>query len=405
MALQIYMWIYLFSYIFSLYSVILENKYSKLDILLAALSISLSYFLMYQLYLRYKKRDFHAVRFSFKINDSKFTVFMFFYLILYTVYALCSGDVRAGSEKVTSSSIFASLWPPNGIFLFYYCIEREKHKCSVYLISVLFVVYNFMNAYTGIIFMLPIIELYFRKRKKMQKFLAPLAAGGAVVLGGGLYSILYPLKFYLRNGSSPNPLSLIDGINNLCLRFSHLKTTVYSKNNFQIIINKYKLQAIDLIEAKGFFRPLIPSLLYENKLFSNFGSIVHNLQTGYSLSNGSDSPDILTYANLIIKSDLWGFILWVLLIIICLYVIRYICCCFQYKNGQFDILYFWIIVNGMSICGNLESLFSGTYLKIIFFIPLLWVTGVIRIVYRGNYKLTQYERNVYESTSDNASIS
>jgi hypothetical protein len=298
------------------------------------------------------------------------------------IYAFLTGDGRANSVSITSSSIFASLWQVDGIFLYYYSIAHKEDSKSVYIISLLLLIYKLICGFTGYVFTLVIFELQFRRKRKINGFKMPIYILASYIVGGELYSLLFPLKFAIRYGTEfdwSKRLSFTEGLNKLCERFSHLNTTLYTRSNLIRLIKRYTIQKIDMIETRAFFRPLIPSFLYKNKVFSNIGNTVHNDMTGYTRINGTDSPDILTYIQFLVKSDFMDFIGWFFLLVISLLIIRYICCCFQTYKGQFDMLYFWIIVNGLSICGTLETLFSNTYLKIIFFIPLLWVLGVIKI--------------------------
>ncbi len=383
MAKQVYLWTIVITYIYIIITTIIDARYSALHIATAVLSITVSYLFCYFLYSRYRRNTYKKRTVFFHVNYKRFNWFITVFLIVMIIYALLTGDRKAASQNVNSSSIFASLFPVDGIFLYYFCICRKKYKTEVRFNSALLIIYKMILGFVGDIWIIFIFELYFMfgsQKVKLYKLIPILVA--AFVLGGALYSVLSPLKFAIRYGNSfkmSDRLGLYEGIKSLCERFSHMSTTLYSIKNFDSIAYSYNVQNIFLMEFKSFFRPLIPSFIFKNKYFLALGNIIHNAVSGYTGTNGSDSPAIFTFCRMLMQIDFPSFLGWIFLIIISFAAIKYICNCFQTYDDQFEIFYFWLFVNSFSICGNLSSLFSDTYLKVIFFIPLLLLIGVIKI--------------------------
>lgn len=382
MAIQLYFWLYLFAYVFCFFDMLSSGDYATEKIYLAGFSIAMSYAICVLLYKHYKNKNYNNTRIKFEYNEKRLNLFVSVLLIIMIFYAIRTGDGRAASASVNSQSMFASLFPVEGIFLYYYCMCRESNRRAVWFNTALYIIYNLICAFAGVFFVIAILELHFYKPQKIGGYKMPLYTFGAYVIGGFMYSILYPVKFALRMGtpvSMSDKLPLMDGIVKLCERFSHLNTTVYADSNADMLVNRYLSQDIALMETKAYFRPIIPGSIFKNKVYSNLGNVVHNSMSGYKLTNGTDSPSLLTYMKLLLKSDALDFAGWLLLIVLSLLLIRYICRCFQKYDGQFDFLYFWIIINSLSICGNLESVFTNRYIKIVFFLPLLWVLGIIKV--------------------------
>ena len=385
MSQKIYLFICLFSNIYIFFDELIKQDFSIYHIIWGSISLLLSYILCYFIFQKFKNLKLGNPKYFFKINYSRFNYFMFIYGIIMIIYSLIYDDFKAGGMVVTSSSIFASLFPYNGIFYYYYCICRKDYKKSVYINTGLFFFYNLINGYVGIIMILFFYELHFLfQNKTISSFKCFIYSFGSTILGIFAYSFFSPIKWSIRHGADFKVLSLSDSADKLLSRISHLHTTIFSIENIDFIKESYLQQEIALMEFKTYFRPIIPSFIFKNKLFHSVGNIIHNKLYNYTRTNGTDSPSILTYLNVLGKCDFISFLGWLILTVFSLLMIKYICNKLQSYEGQFDMLFFWLIVATLSICGNLETLFSNSYIKIVFFIPVLFFMKIIKLKKREN---------------------
>ena len=388
MAEKIYIIFLIVSYFFSGIKLIQDNKYYIEEVLYIGVIVALGFFYTLFLYRRIRKDTYARNRFVFNVNYRRFNNFMIIYLVIMILYGIRTGDGAAEAGGLFSSSIFASLWVPDSIFPLYYCVCREKYKIRARIVAVLYVLYKIFLGWSGVVLFIAVLELYYvYKDRKIDSTKTILITIVAYIFGGGLYGVLHPLKYSIRFGTSFNisdRLSIMEGISNLANRIAHLESTLYVHENIDKVINLYQSQGIIFPEFMAIFRPLIPSFIMKNKIFSSIGSCIYNAQSGYSGINITNNVGILYYYKLLLKCDAISFVLCIFTFLIFLCLLKKVYNCFQIQKGQFDILYFWILVQGYSICGTIENCLSNSYIKIVFFIPLFWVLGIIKVYKNSN---------------------
>ena len=382
MAEKIYLCIVATAYMLSASIIVINNEYSLEKVVSTLLMILMGYIVGYFVYKKMCKNTYEKNRLVLAIDKHKFNIFMFIYMIIMIIYALKTGDGKAESQNLFSSSIFASLWVPDGIFSFYYFKCREDYKKQTLVNTILYLAYKMLLGWTGVILIVFLYELSYRLRNKKYNLLKVAAISAASLIGGGvLYKYLYPLKYMIRyagtgfNGVVKN-LTMLEGIKNLASRLNKLRTTLFVNKNIDAIVDRYVSQRIDLLEVKSAFRPIIPSELFKNKVFSNIGSCIYNTESGYSGMNITDNCSILYYYRLLFKCDYLSFFISILLTVFIFWLFKYMTNMIQDKPGQFDFLFFIFIFTGWCVCGSLENLIMQTYIKFIFFIPLIMLTGV-----------------------------
>lgn len=383
MAQTIYAWILFISYIFATISEIKTKEFPVSSIIVSDIYIALG-FLVGLLIYKNIKTDTRATRnFEIHINYNAFHKFMSLFLIIATFYCIYTGDNFALRGNTNSSSPIASLLQVDGIFVFYYCSCHEDNRSFTLFNGILYVLYKIILGYAGAILSVFFLELYYRtKDRNFNQVKVGVLAALALIGGGMLYSVVYPLKFAIRYNKEFNlsdRITLYEGISNLCLRFSHLHTDLYVRNHFQDFIYAYKRQNIFMMEFKSIFRSLIPSAIFKNKYFYAIGTLMHNLPSGMNIYNGSDCSGILEYLHLLITVDPLSFIGWIIVFVICTAFIKSVCTWLQTYDGQFDYFYFDLFFVEFSTLGNLGALFTDTYIKVIFFIPLLFVLGIFKV--------------------------
>lgn len=381
MTEKIYIRVILISYIVVAVGVLISGEYSAGTVLVTLLVTLLGYLLAYKIYKIMCRDTYEKNRLRLVINQSRFNYFMFIYLIIMIIYSIMTGDGRAEGANLHSSSIFASLWVPDAVFGFYFFTCREEHKKFTWVNAGLYLLYKIFLGWTGAILSLFLYELSFRlKNKKINLLKVSFGAVATFVAGGIAYSFASPLKYSIRYGmpySSANRLPIIEGITKLASRLNRLETTLFVNDNITEIINRYQIQNISLLEFKSAFRPLIPSFIFKNKIFSNIGSCIYNVKSGgYYGINITDNCSILYYFRLLFQCDFASFILCILLTAICFWFFKYLSNMIQIKPGQFNFMFFLFFIDLWSCCGSLESAIMNSYIKFIFFVLLLWVLRV-----------------------------
>lgn len=403
LAEKLYMIILIISYLLSGIGLIKDGKYGAFSVITTGLVIGLGYVYTYNLY-RFMRRDtYEKSKIHFTINYNKLNWFMLIYMLIMITYGIRTGDGAAETGNLTSSSIFASLWGPDSIFMLYYCLCRDDFKCFARINAIVYVLYKILLGWSGIVLLVAILELYFIfKQRNINIIKTVIITIAAYIAGGTVYAFLYPLKYSIRYGipyNIANKLTIMEGITNLSNRLAHyLESTLFMSSNTDKVVSLYAHSG-KLAEFRSLFRPIIPSAIMHNKIFSNIGSCIYNAQSGYTGINITDNVGILYYYKLLIKCDPVSFLLCTVMFIFLIFLLKKIYNWFQTKPGQFNIIYFWIFFNSYSICGTLENWITNSYIKIVFFIPLFFALGIIKINITHKNYLYKREKN-YEGIAN-----
>ncbi len=380
---KVYLLMLLISNIISGIYLLVMGKYDIWSILGCSCILVIGYIYSLKLFDFINRDTYQRKRVHFEVNKRRFNIFILVYLIIMIIYSFRTGDGAAEIGNLHSSSIFASLWVPDSIFLFYFCFNREEHKIFVRINSVVFILHKILLGWSGQILIIALFELYYLYRDRKANFLKVGVIIIAAFLGGGvLYSYLYPLKYSIRYGlpfSLSNHLAIGDAINKLAVRLARLDVSLFVDNNYDTIIKLYRNQGVELAEFVSIFRPIVPSALMKNKIFSSLGSCIYNAQSGYRGMNITNNCGIMYYYRLLAQADILSFFLCIFMFIIMFWLLKKVYNAFQTEPGQFRFLFFWIFMAYAS-CGTLENLIANSYIKILFFIPLLFVFKIIRIM-------------------------
>lgn len=390
MTEKIYIRVILISYILASVRVILSGEYSTVNVLITVVVTFLGYLLAYSIYKVMCRDTYYNNRIQLVINEKRFNYFMFIYLVIMIAYSLKTGDGKAEGANLHSSSIFASLWVPDAIFGFYFFSCREDYEKFTLINTGVYLLYKVLLGWTGAILGLFLYELSFRLRNKKICLVKVSLLATFILIGGGIiYSYVSPLKYSIRYGipySIADKIPMLEGITKLASRLNRLETTLFVNENIPEIVRRYREQSIDLLEFKSAFRPIIPAFIFKNKIFSNIGSCIYNVKSGgYNGINITDNCSILYYFRLLLQCDFSSFFLCILLSVFCFWLFKYLANMIQSKPGQFNFMFFFFFIDLWSCCGSLENAIMSSYVKFIFFIPLLMIFGVGRLYIRKRY--------------------
>lgn len=401
LAEKVYSIILVVSYMFSGAYLIMQKKYNIEEILFIGIIVFMGYLYTWKMYLFVRKDTYKRNKIRFVVNYKKLNWFMIVYMFIMIIYSIKTGDGAAESAKLNSSSIFASLWVPDAIFAFYYCMCRERYRRPARFVAILYTLYKILLGWSGVILLVAILELYYIFKNRKIDILRTFFITVIAFIGGGtLYAFMHPLKYAIRYGTVYNfkdHLSILEGIANLANRIAHLEATLYVNSNLKKVIDIYKGQGVGLAEFKAIFRPLVPSRLMRSKIFSSIGSCIYNAQSGYSGINITNNTGILYYYRLLFECDLLSFWFCAFMFVLFVWMLKKMYNAFQTTPGQFNIIYFWLFVQGYSICGTIENWIANSYIKIIFFIPLFLMLGIIKICKRSRCLCEDRRTTVYES--------
>ncbi len=386
MAKKIFIIMMVFSHLFTIIAEISTGMHNIETIILVSILLILSYILSYGLYKFISRNTYKKSRISFVISYKRLNYFMSIYLMIMIIYGLATGDGAAENGGLGSSSIFASLWVPDAIFYFYYCLCREEYKKNVWFNAIIYVIYKIILGWTGVIFFIAFYEMYYLlKDKKIKVFKIGLTTLALYVVGGVFYSYMYPLKYAIRYGtefSFSDRLPVVEGISKLVSRLNNFSVSLFVQENVEKVVAVYQRQGIQYAEFLSAFRPIVPSALFTNKNFSSIGSCIYNAQTGYNGMDITNNCSIVQYYWLLFKCDPMTLFLCVILFIVSIYLLKVMCNWLQRKDNEFDMLFFWVVFRSFAICGTIENSLSNSYLKFIFFVPLLFFLGIIKIRFR-----------------------
>lgn len=139
----------------------------------------------------------------------------------------------------------------------------------------LFVLLELLKGWSGFLLTIFMFEIYFYiKRNSSSRllkipFLFSITLPFILLLSGGfLYKHIYILKNDIRGISvvSDN-LEYIDAVEMLSDRLTNFSTAAGVYSRYDSVVDIAKLQN-EYAEIKGFFRPLVPNFIMENKSFS-----------------------------------------------------------------------------------------------------------------------------------------
>lgn len=395
------------------------KKYgARQEIIVQYILIVLTYCIAYAFYKKTKKSDKNKQKYMIEINISRLNAFMFFLTAGTFIFVLRTRIGTAESYIRVFGSQFFSVLNVNSIFYIYYILGRRK-KSRIYWINIiLYVAMRLFQGWTGVIFDVFLYELYFRCRNykwynqaiTVKKFFYIIMINIFIIFAGGaMYSILQPLKYTIRYGEKYNSIGISEGIERLVSRFSVLQSSVYALIYRNDILSLYNSQG-RFTECFSFIRPLLPTFIMSNKNFYSLGNSIAAGISGIYNINISDSVGIIYFADLLFESNYIMGIIWLCVYILIFIFIRKVIKLIEIQNNEFDIFYY-LFIYACITSGNIETSFSQTYFKLLFFFPVLYVLGIIsfkkikcRETYAPNEQLKRNNTNFNKLNTKNVTI-
>ncbi|ERJ97737.1 hypothetical protein HMPREF0860_0472 [Treponema socranskii subsp. socranskii VPI DR56BR1116 = ATCC 35536] len=248
------------------------NNETVLFIFLCGILFFVFLLFLYLLFNRYRIVLSH--NFSIEVDRKKLETYIIFILLLNYIFYLATGIGRAGGAYVQKSYAFLIyFWNFDFFFWIYYYRYAENRNKKYYFIVFLFCFLQFIQGWTAFVFNFFLCELFIRCRDRKFRFktffLIPL-----FFLGGGLlYTVMFPLKFWIRTGSL-KWISLLDGFLRLSERMSFFSTSAVAVQNSEKIVSLYHRFNTEYAEAMSFFSPWVPSFILKTKSLRLINNLV-----------------------------------------------------------------------------------------------------------------------------------
>ncbi|MDE1482437.1 oligosaccharide repeat unit polymerase [Xenorhabdus bovienii] len=343
------------------------------DMLFVLFLCQLSYIIAYVVY-----KFFLKINFSIKtgvtavINIKRFSVIMFFILIFHVVFVLVTGVGKIGSTATNPLSPVFAATNPLGVFFLYYAVSRKYGGKLLFINLALFFLLQLSKGWTGFILLIFFIELahqfskrnFLEKNRKLVVVLLPVF----IIFGGSyIYQYLYIVKNHIR-GFEVTDISYSKALQLFTDRLTNYSVALGTFAEKDRIIEQSRSD--DLLETKGFFRPISPTSLMPDK---NFRTINNSVMLAYFPDyplNSSVDVGIFMYSYFLLKSrPLDASFNFILTSIVLLFLIITIKILFKGHYSS-NIVIFYIIFYILYTCSG-EVIFSSQYLMLFFYIPIL----------------------------------
>ncbi|WP_238378208.1 oligosaccharide repeat unit polymerase, partial [Yersinia pestis] len=272
------------------------------------------------------------------------------------------------------------------LYSFSITLLLEKMPERFFFINVLlFVLLELLKGWSGFLLTIFMFEIYFYiKRNSSSRllkipFLFSITLPFILLLSGGfLYKHIYILKNDIRGISvvSDN-LEYIDAVEMLSDRLTNFSTAAGVYSRYDSVVDIAKLQN-EYAEIKGFFRPLVPNFIMENKSFSALNnSAMLAFFPDYRDDSSVDLGFVMYYYVLFESRVSDAFLSLFLSFFLCV-VLSVIFKILSKNNQNINLLIFIMIFSLLYTSSN-EMVFARGNIIILFYIPMLFLFGIARV--------------------------
>ena len=309
--------------------------------------------------------------------DYFFTIDLAFNFVLFFKYGVGS-SVNSGTSSLT---FLTSIFSVRALFPFYYIIQRGKRMHFIVNI-LLFASLRLLQGWTGFLLSIVIIEvcLFFKDKffsiKKIV--LSWLGSLGLILCGGWIYSLLYPLKFYIRfNQSELHFISLKEGVLALLNRLSFFSQAIASIQTVEITRDVYLNNSVWLGEIKAMLRPIFPGAIMD-KSFSSLSLCIKQSFVSYRAQGTSLNVGLFSYLFNLMYSDFLSFLLYIFIISLLIYIFKKVIFSIYIRENRNDVLFFLFLLNILHVSA-LESVFSYEYIPILLMTPFIFFFKIFSV--------------------------
>ena len=329
-------------------------------------------------------------------NNKRMHRIMLAILLIQTVYVIKAGYGNAGGE-------FENIYPRltqllnllkiDSFFPIYFVCVREK-KVIFWCNTALYLGMRLLQGWSGDILVIVLIEAYLYAKNhrlsiNIRKILkrSVVLSGTAVLIGAGLYQVIYPVKFYFRTGYLQK-ISYAESVKNLISRFTNYPIDIAAIQNNNEIAAFHLQQGVKNAEIISFFRSLVPSAIFKNKDFSTLNAVI--LRTVYpELERGTSTDyNIFFYAYNLISINRLDFYAYVVVFIFLFLITKSLLKSFDNGGNDTNILYF-ILVFQIFYGISMENVFAYGYIGSAYLLLILTLSGIIKIIKQQKYEMSR----------------
>ena len=363
---------------------------SKIE-LVGLISLQLiGFFFLYNIYKISKTQRFCIRGYKLKINTRRFFVFFVVICLVNIVFVVRTGVGVVNSEAKSSVSFLFAIINPDYLFPLYYVIGKEYYirkkqaSCKLFFYAgvIIYSILEFSQGWTGFLLVVSFIELffYFRFRNKsiIQRFIVPIILPVfLILLGGKAYQYLYQYKNEVR-GNEISSLSYREGVTKLISRMTNLPLAVGSLEKIDEIKNLYVSDPIKYKELRGFFRPILPSIITGTKEYRPINN--HAVQAFYPELKNNTSSDLglVSYSLVLLNADILEWSVWLLASILLILFFKIIFSLVERYPGQLDVLFFLLLTRYYN-SASLETTFGYGFVGLLYIILVMICFRVIVI--------------------------
>lgn len=345
---------------------------------------ALGFVLAYYFYVGTKDIKKYLSTTPWKINPSRLATIFFGLVISQLIFLTVTGVSRVGSLATSIYSPIFALLNVDSLFGFVYILTREEikpNKKYYWLIIIVYLIFKILQGWSGVIILIFFFELhlYFKSRiiKPWSRFLIILLLPLFLILPGGkVYQYVLPYKFEIRSMGIVES-NYTEGVVNLVNRLTFFPIAVGVFERSDDLERNARNDKTLFREFKSFFRPLAPRFIMQNKQFRSISNLA--IQVFYPNITSTTSSDLgfFMYFYSVFSSDIMDGILVSVLTAFLLLINKFIIDSFEQYRGQFNVLYFLLIIK-LYYTASPEVVFGYGSIGILFLLPLLFATAAIR---------------------------
>lgn len=290
-----------------------EFQYSSLPVLLDSISIlyifvlGMVFFIISVLFYAFYngKRIVISSKYRIKTNRKRLETYIILLILVNFLLYIGTGIGKAGGAYQQKSWTFLIyFWNYDFFFwCYYYHYAKDRNK-KYYFIVILFCLFQLVQGWTAFVFNIFLSEIFIRCDSKKFSLKAVLITPLFFLGGSLLYTLLFPLKFWIRTGNL-KWITFLDGILRLSERLSFFSYSAVAVQNQDTILSLFYNYNSIYGEAMSFFYPWVPSFLLPNKSMRLLNNVVMlsaypNFGTDTSAGLGFAYPYLLGKMSLII---------------------------------------------------------------------------------------------------------
>lgn len=361
-------------------------KLSRVDLALVLALNSITFYISYIFFIKTKNLRFSlGKKLKTEINSHKVHMFFMMIVIVRIIFTIFTGNsVVNRTETSTPFDFIVNAVKVDSFFPIYYVVCRDTSKKSYWINIILYIFWQIICGWSGVILTVAFLEVYFRTRhgnggdiiNKIAKYKYALLIIFFTV-GSYMYSILFSIKNSIRYQYSASKLSWLEGMEQLLMRISNYSTSVVGIQNHKSIALLYRSQGINNIELKSIFRTILPGFVMDKKFRTMGNELVHSMYKDIGMYTSTEYNPFIRCFNLI-EADFSEFIVLAIVCILLLIFSKVIIDSLDTGTHDTDILYFLLILQ-IACGGSAESIFGYGYLGLIYFIPIMILFGVASV--------------------------